>query len=170
MNNPQICRSKNPQLQQAAAPVQRGGTGQRRRKRMLCRRRAAIEPIIGHLKADCRLTRNWLRGSHGDQVNLMMATCAWNLRKWMIAFLVAENPFTHQAILIVLSARKLPHGTAFERLGDFSRLTNYETVQSFPVIIDSGGKLLAGNLEEKRLIGSRKCAIPVRIKTRIDHQ
>ena len=85
---------------------------QRRHKRMLCRRRAAIEPIIGHLKADYRLTRNWLRGSHGDQINLMMAACAWNLRKWMIAFFWAENPFTYQAILIVLVARQLPHGIA----------------------------------------------------------
>ena len=42
----------------------------------------------------------------------MMSACAWNLRKWIIAFFWAENPFTRQDILIVLSARILPHGTA----------------------------------------------------------
>ena len=49
-----------------------------------CRRRAAIEPLIGHLKSDFRLSRNYLKGKVGDAINLMMAGCAWNLRKWII--------------------------------------------------------------------------------------
>ena len=36
-------------------------------QRILCRKRAAIEPIIGHLKHDFRLQRNWLKGSEGDK-------------------------------------------------------------------------------------------------------
>jgi transposase, IS5 family len=52
-----------------------------------CRRRAAIEPIIGHMKSDYRLSRNFLKGIAGDQINLLMAATSWNLRKWMIAFL-----------------------------------------------------------------------------------
>jgi IS5 family transposase len=47
------------------------------------RRRAAIEPVIGHLKADFRLARCYLKGFKGDQINLMLAAAAWNLRKWM---------------------------------------------------------------------------------------
>jgi len=58
---------------------------------VLCRRRAAIEPIIGHLTHDYRLSRNWLKGSEGDAINLYMAACAWNLRKWMVAFFLFEN-------------------------------------------------------------------------------
>lgn len=47
------------------------------------RRRAAIEPVIGHLKHDYRLARCFLKGFAGDQINLLLAAAAWNLRKWM---------------------------------------------------------------------------------------
>jgi len=55
-------------------------------------RHAAIEPIIGHLKTDFRLTRNVLKGITCDSINLLMAACAWNMAKWMreaILFLFA---------------------------------------------------------------------------------
>jgi IS5 family transposase len=42
---------------------------QRDKKRKLCKRRAAIEPIIGHLKSDFRLSRNLLKGQVGDEIN-----------------------------------------------------------------------------------------------------
>jgi len=71
-------------------PLKRDTDYQRQKKRMLCRKRAAIEPIIGHLKHDYRLTRNWLKGSEGDSINLLMAACAWNLRKWLVAFFLFE--------------------------------------------------------------------------------
>jgi IS5 family transposase len=51
--------------------------------RKLFRRRAAIEPVIGHLKHDFRLMRNYLKGASGDTFNLFLACAAWNLRKWM---------------------------------------------------------------------------------------
>jgi IS5 family transposase len=47
------------------------------------RRRAGIEPVIGHLKSDHRLKRNFLKGFTGDQINLLMAAAAFNFRKWM---------------------------------------------------------------------------------------
>ena len=56
---------------------------QRNKKRKLCMRRAAIEPIIGHLKQGYRLSRNMLKGIMGDEINVLMAATAWNLRKWM---------------------------------------------------------------------------------------
>ncbi len=46
-------------------------------------RRAAIEPVISHLKHDYRLLRCFLKGFRGDQINLMLAAAAWNFRKWM---------------------------------------------------------------------------------------
>jgi len=49
------------------------------------RRRAAIEPLIGHLKSQYRLARCFLKGFVGDQVNLLLAAAAWNLRKWLRA-------------------------------------------------------------------------------------
>jgi transposase, IS5 family len=47
------------------------------------RRRAAIEPLLSHLKHDFRLLRCFLKGFRGDQLNLMLAAAAWNFRKWM---------------------------------------------------------------------------------------
>jgi IS5 family transposase len=47
------------------------------------RRRAGIEPIIGHLKSDHRLKRNFLKDFDGDQINLLMAAAAFNFKKWM---------------------------------------------------------------------------------------
>lgn len=47
------------------------------------RRRAGIEPVIGHLKSDHRLKRNFLKGFAGDQINLLMAAAAFNFKKWL---------------------------------------------------------------------------------------
>ena len=68
-------------------PLKKDNRYQRDKKRKQCRRRAAIEPIIGHLKSDYRLSRNYLKGIAGDEINLLMAATAWNLRQWLIAFL-----------------------------------------------------------------------------------
>jgi IS5 family transposase len=51
--------------------------------RKLFRRRAAIEPVISHLKHHFRLLRCFLKGFQGDQINLSLAAAAWNFRKWM---------------------------------------------------------------------------------------
>ena len=56
---------------------------QRQQQRKKCRARAAIEPIIGHLKTDFRLAQNYLHGEQGIQINALMAACAWNLKKMM---------------------------------------------------------------------------------------
>jgi len=54
-------------------------------------RRAAIEPIIGHLKRDHRLGRNFYKGLIGDSINIMLAAAAFNfkrmMRKWKSSFL-----------------------------------------------------------------------------------
>jgi IS5 family transposase len=44
------------------------------------RRRAGIEPVIGHMKADGHLGRNVLAGAAGDAINLILAAAGHNLR------------------------------------------------------------------------------------------
>jgi len=44
-------------------------------------RRAAIEPVIGHLKYDYRLIRNFLKGSIGDSINLLLSAAAFNFKR-----------------------------------------------------------------------------------------
>ena len=48
------------------------------------RQRAGIEPVIGHLKKDHRMLRNYLKGTRGDAINTMMAAAGYNLRHWII--------------------------------------------------------------------------------------
>ena len=56
---------------------------EKRKARKRFRRRAGIEPIIGHLKSNYRLARNYLKGSLGDAINLMLAASAFNFKKLM---------------------------------------------------------------------------------------
>lgn len=56
---------------------------QRRKKRQKFRRRAAIEPVIGHLKARFRMGQNYLWGEKSPKINALLAAAAWNFKKWM---------------------------------------------------------------------------------------
>ena len=54
------------------------------------RRRAAVEPVIGHLKDDHRMRRNHLKGRDGDRINAVLAAAGYNfslLRRWFRQFL-----------------------------------------------------------------------------------
>ena len=66
----------------------------RKLMRLRFRKRAGIEPVIGHLKSDHRLSRNYLKGFKGDQINVLMAAAAFNFRKWMRLFLLAVKKWT----------------------------------------------------------------------------
>ena len=67
-------------------PLKRDTTYQKEQKRKKFKNRAAIEPVIGHLKSDHRLSRNCLKGFIGDEINLLLAAAAFNLKKWMNRF------------------------------------------------------------------------------------
>ncbi len=64
------------------------GTGKRKKsrwERFWRRRRSAIEPMIGHLKSDNRMGRNYYKGVEGDRINAILAACGYNLRKLLRA-------------------------------------------------------------------------------------
>jgi len=50
------------------------------------RRRSAIEPVIGHLKSDTRMDRNYLKGALGDKINALLCGSGANIRKLIAAF------------------------------------------------------------------------------------
>jgi IS5 family transposase len=50
------------------------------------KRRAAVEPSIGHLKLEHRLERNRLKGVAGDAINAVLAGAAMNFHKLLGAF------------------------------------------------------------------------------------
>jgi len=68
-------------------------------KRLL-RRRSAIEPVIGHLKQDHRMKRNYLQGQAGDEINALLVGCGFNLRKLTRVFfwLLFGRPYQQMEI------------------------------------------------------------------------
>ena len=53
------------------------------------KRRAAIEPVIGHLKSDHRLSRNYLKGDAGNTANVLLAAAGYNIAKLLAWFYCA---------------------------------------------------------------------------------
>jgi IS5 family transposase len=50
------------------------------------RRRAAVEPVIGHIKNEHRMGRNYLAHTHGDAINAILAAAGYNfslILKWL---------------------------------------------------------------------------------------
>lgn len=66
-----------------STPRKKDTAYQKQTKRKKFRTRAAIEPIIGHLKTDFRLAKNYFLGETGPQINALLAATAWNLKKMM---------------------------------------------------------------------------------------
>jgi IS5 family transposase len=56
---------------------------QKRKKSNRCKTRAAVEPMIGHLKTDYRMQKNYLWGEQGVQINALLSATAWNLKEMM---------------------------------------------------------------------------------------
>jgi len=62
-------------------PKKQDSQYEKQKKRKKFRRRAAIEPVIGHLKKDHRMEQNYLHGESSPRINAMLAASAWNLKK-----------------------------------------------------------------------------------------
>lgn len=45
------------------------------------RRRSAVEPVIGHLKSEHRMGRNYLWYHQGDAINAVLAAAGYNFRR-----------------------------------------------------------------------------------------
>jgi IS5 family transposase len=73
----------NTQIVIPKPPGKRSTAYQKQKARKRFRRRAGIEPVIGHLKSDYRMARNFLKGSIGDSLNVMLAAAAFNFNKLM---------------------------------------------------------------------------------------
>ena len=81
--------------------------GQKRRVtpkiRREMRRRSAVEPVIGHMKAEHRMGRNYLWYRQGDAINAVLAAAGYNfslLLRWL--------RFLLRRILATLIARLQP--------------------------------------------------------------
>jgi len=92
-----------------------------KQRRRWLKRRQAVEPAIGHLKADHRMDRCWLVGSIGDALHAVLCAAGFNLRWLMraIARLLAKQ-LSWASILAALRAMLAWIGAA---LADSCRMT-----------------------------------------------
>jgi IS5 family transposase len=67
----------------------------------LLKRRQAIEPIIGHLKADHRMARCHLKGEIGDRVHAVLCAPRYNLR-WLLRMIIKKGVTFLQSVFLCL--------------------------------------------------------------------
>lgn len=62
-------------------------------EKKLLKRRQAVEPIIGHLKADHRMDRCHLKGEQGDSLHAVLCAAGYNIR-WLLRMIAKKGvPF-----------------------------------------------------------------------------
>jgi hypothetical protein len=88
------CRSAQTKVRKILDTTKRRITPQIKRE---FKRRAAIEPVIGHLKEHRCMGRNYLAHASGDAINAVLATAGYNFRR-----LLAWLRFLLLRILIAL--------------------------------------------------------------------
>ncbi|MGY4183000.1 hypothetical protein ACVIHH_008291 [Bradyrhizobium sp. USDA 4518] len=66
---------------------------------------AAVEPVIGRVKAEHRMDRNYLKGRLGDRINAVLATAGYNfgLLRWLAELVRVIN----RAFFEIVSARNI---------------------------------------------------------------
>lgn len=64
-------------------PPKNANRYQRQKMRQRFRARAGIEPVIGHVKHDHRMLRNYLLDQIGDNMNSILAAAGFNLKKML---------------------------------------------------------------------------------------
>lgn len=74
-------RSGQTEILIPSAPLKRDSRYVKTKKQKLFCSRAGIEPRIGHLKSDHRLSRNFYKGLLGDAINVMLAAAAYNFKR-----------------------------------------------------------------------------------------
>ena len=85
--------------------------------RKLHRRRAAIEPIIGHIKQDHRLNRNFYKGVVGDNINIMLAAAAFNFKRMMNRWKSSFVLFFENLFFVIFRFDCLPNLNFKKKLG-----------------------------------------------------
>jgi hypothetical protein len=82
----------------------------------MLKRRAAIEPTIGHLKSDNRMNRDYLTGQEGDKINAVLAAADYNFRKLLRCLVFApifwRARWLNNMLAIEIALRRAPSRAA----------------------------------------------------------
>lgn len=74
------------------------------RLKRLLKRRQVVEPMIGHMKADGLLARNWLKGEVGDALHAVLCGAGHNLRMILAHLRVLFVAFVHWMVRSIFVA------------------------------------------------------------------
>lgn len=80
------------------------------------RRRSAIEPVIGHLKSEHRMGRNYLWHRSGDAANAVLAAAGYNFRRllhWLKLFLRQILAHLIRGLNSLQTEARILHGRLF---------------------------------------------------------
>jgi transposase, IS5 family len=88
-------------------PKKNASRYQKAKLRKLHAKRAAIEPVIGHIKQDHRLNRNFYKGIVGDNINIMLAAAAFNFKR-MVNKIKSSYAQIFEAILYLILKKGYP--------------------------------------------------------------
>ena len=80
-------------------------------ERKLLKRRQAIEPIIGHLKADHRMDRCHLKGETGDRLHAVLCAAGYNIR-WLLR-MIARKGITFRAMIFLCLQQACSQGRSW---------------------------------------------------------
>jgi IS5 family transposase len=72
------------------------------------KRRAGIEPVIGHIKTDHRVARNFYKGIKGDENNILLAAAAFNFKRMMNKWKKSIFAFFQNCFLQIFYFFQLP--------------------------------------------------------------
>ena len=89
-------------------------------ERRLLKRRQAIEPIIGHLKADHRMDRWHLKSAEGVALHAVLCAAGYNIR-WLLRMIVKKGLGLLLCLLLVSGLAGL-----FKRLAEIFGLNQLE--------------------------------------------
>lgn len=80
------------------------------RLKKLLKRRQVVEPMIGHMKSDGLLARNWLRGALGDAMHAVLCGAGHNLRMILARLRAFSWVLIGQLALALLISRPAHYG------------------------------------------------------------
>jgi transposase, IS5 family len=90
-------------------------------QRKWLKRRQAIEPLIGHTKADHGMQRCWLKGALGDALHALSCAAGYNIR-WLLRAIAGKAAKDAKAFLLALFgmavAARLGSERAFQAFAD----------------------------------------------------
>ncbi|SMQ97294.1 IS1478 transposase [Xanthomonas fragariae] len=81
-----------------------------RRQWRWIKRRQAVEPVIGHLKDDCRLRRCRLKGAQGDALHVLGCAAGYNLR-WLLRWIAFLRAWAGDGMVILERRAAVTDGT-----------------------------------------------------------